>query len=75
MKIEKGDIIKYQGIKAVVKKIISQYEDHDYNPETGVLIHEHYGIEFLDENDVYRYWKSRFDGGRLIRKDGSEEEK
>ena len=55
--VQIGDIIKCQGRTAVISKIYNQFYEHGWY------------IEGEDQNGLYFYWKERFDGGRLIRKE------
>ena len=61
-----GDIVNCRGISSKIDKIISQYHDFDYD-EKGNIKKTYYGIEFFDDEGVYRYWKQRFDGGNLVK--------
>lgn len=67
-----GDVVACQGLRVKIKEIISQYTDWDFNPVTGERT-DYMAVEFIDHNDVYRYWKQRFDGGKLISKKAKEE--
>ena len=50
-----GDVVEAKGIKSVIDRIM--YQDH-YKGD--------WDIEFIDINNVYRHWKSCFDGGSLV---------
>ena len=52
-----GDVIVCCGVEAEIGEIISQYTDDEF-----------LAVEFIDTHGMYRYWKQRFDGGRIIRK-------
>ena len=57
--IERGTIIEALGIRATVKRVLSS----DVNERWA-------DIEFFDENDNYRHYKSDYDKGRIIFKSG-----
>ena len=57
MEIRIGDSISALGYTFEVGKII--YQD---------CFNNNYDLEFLDPDGGYHYWKSEFDGGRIIRK-------
>lgn len=59
MKICVGDLISALGYTYKVGHII--YQDcYDGN----------YDVEFLDDTGGYHHWKSLFDGGHVIKKEG-----
>lgn len=51
-----GDIVKANDISATIAKIFYQ----DFNEGQ-------WDIEFVDTNEIYRHWKSCFDGGVIVR--------
>lgn len=57
-KLEPGDTIVCQGIKAVIKEINYQ----EWWEDTGFM------TEFTDTNGNYRSWKQYIDGGYVIEK-------
>lgn len=60
-KLEPGDIINYNGVTAVVDKVLTQ----DYMDGGEMGVDSHIVCEFYDINGQYRSWMSYSDGGTV----------
>lgn len=61
--LEAGDIVEYNGIRVVIKKILLQ---EYYNNDNG------FNIEFIDTNGNHHNWKQNIDGGHVISTKGGD---
>ena len=72
IKVKVGDTIKAMGVTCTIKEIYYS----DVYVECGNAMFKEckdeneyyifYDVEFRDTNNVYRHWKSSFDGGTII---------